>query len=42
MTPKVNDVHWSEQPTVEVSEDPEIKREFYVGRDKLCEWINFV
>ena len=35
VTPKVNGVHWSEQPPVEVSEDPEIKRAFYVGRNKL-------
>ena len=28
VTPKVNEVHWSEHPPVEDSEDPEIKQEF--------------
>ena len=42
VTPEVNEVHWFEHPPVEVCEDPEIKREFYVGRYTLCEWINFV
>ena len=42
VTRKVNEVHWSEHPPVEVSDDPETKRALNVGRDEFCEWINFV
>ena len=40
--PKINKIHWFLNPPVNTNETTNNKREFNVGHDKLCKWINFV
>ena len=42
-TPLIKDAHWSSNPPVDAREvNKSTTAEFYVGRTKLCQWINFV
>ena len=41
-TPVIKEVHWSSNPAVDAREATKSTNELYVGRTKLCQWINFV